>query len=136
MGDAGRCFWGPDGIWSRTTDCCVKAAVGFRALVARQAAAILRLRGLLAEQRAAMAIAEDAIAAGGAPGGAPPPAPPAHPRPPPAAAKRTHDGGGDLTLDEVRPPLRNALKLTKPRSAQPSIGGSLNRSTVYRRMGR
>ena len=85
-GDAGRCFWGPDGIWSRTTDCCVKAAVGFRALVARQAAAILRLRGLLAEQRAAMAIAADAIAAG-APGGAPPPAPPAHPRPPPCRSE-------------------------------------------------
>ena len=84
-GDAGRCFWGPDGIWSRTTDFCVKAAMGFRALVARQAAAILRLRGLLAEQRAAMAIAAEAIGAD-APGGAPPPARPARPRSPAAAA--------------------------------------------------
>jgi hypothetical protein len=50
----------------------------------------LQLRGLLVEQRAAMAIA--AGAAGGAP--------PAHPLPPPAAAKWPHppDGGGDPAL--------------------------------------
>ena len=81
-GDAGRSFWGPDVIWSRTTDFCVKAAAEFQALVAE---AILRLRGLLAEQRAA--IAADAIAAG-APEGAPQPMPPARPRPLPAAEKR------------------------------------------------
>ncbi len=48
---------------------------------------------------------------------------------PPAAAKRPlpPDGGGGLTLDEVRPPLRKALKLTAPRSKQPTIGGGLNR---------
>ncbi len=46
-GDAESSFWGPNVIWRRTTDFCVKAAVGFLALVARQAAAILRLRGLL-----------------------------------------------------------------------------------------
>ena len=91
-GDAGRCFWGPDGIWSRTTDCCVKAAVGFRALVARQAAAILRLRGLLAEQRAGIAIAADAIAAG-TPEDAPQPMPPARPRPLPAAEKAAQRDG-------------------------------------------
>ena len=79
---------------------------------------------LLAEQCEAIAIAA------GVPGGAPQPMPPAHPRPPPAAAKRTHDGGGDLTLDEVRPLLRKALKLTAPRSKHPTIGGGLNRSTA------
>ncbi len=111
-GDAGRCFWGPDGIWSRTTDYFVKAAAGCRALVVRQAAAIRRLRGLLAEQRAAaaapMVIAADPIApfapgqgapeiaaepiAPGVPGAPPPPPPPSSAAavaagPPPANAR-------------------------------------------------
>jgi hypothetical protein len=95
-GDAGRSFWGPDVIWSRTTDFCVKAAAEFQALVA---VAILRLRGLLAEQRAA--IAADAIAAG-TPGGAPQPMPPARSRPLPAAEKRR-----PLPAAATAPPCRS-----------------------------
>ena len=137
-GDAGRCFWGPDGIWSRTTDICVKAAAGFRALVARQAAAILRLRGLLAEQRAAaaahMEIAAEAIAPG-APVGAPP-ARPRPPSPPPAAATAAGPpppAQAAPTLDQLRPLLRAALKIPKPRYQKPTIDGGLNRSTLFRR---
>ena len=69
-GDGGRCFWGPDGIWSRTTNFCVKAAMGFRGLAVRQAAAILRLRCRLAEKRAAAMAVEADVTAPGAPGGA------------------------------------------------------------------
>ncbi len=47
-GDAWLCFRGPGGIWSRTTDVCVKSAAVFRTLVAQQSAVILRLQGLLA----------------------------------------------------------------------------------------
>ena len=80
----------------------------------RQADAILRLRRLLAEERAAaaadMAIEAEAI-------GPPPPA-------------RAHAAP---TLDQVRPLLRSALKIPRPRNERPTIGGDLDRSTVYRR---
>ena len=128
-GDAGRSFWGPDGIWSRTTDFCVKAAVGFRALVARQAAAILRLRGLLrpCSPSSARRSRSRRACRGGRRSLC---RPRAHGPSLPRRRGRTKapDGGGDLTLDEVRPLLRKALKLTTPRSKQPTIGGGLNRS--------
>ena len=126
-GDAGRSFWGPDGIWSRTTDFCVKAAVGFRALVARQAAAILRLRGLLrpCSPSSARRSRSRRACRGGRRSLC---RPRAHGPSLPRRRGRTKapDGGGDLTLDEVRPLLRKALKLTTPRSKQPTIGGGLS----------
>ena len=66
-----------------------------------------------------------------APTRAPPAAPARHPLPPAAAAetgaRAAPDGGGDLTLDQVRPLLLKALKLPMLRSKQPTIGGSLSR---------
>ena len=123
-GDAGRSFWGPDGIWSRTTDFCVKAAVGFRALVARQAAAILRLRGLLrpcSPSSARRSRSRRACRGGRRSLCRPRAHGPFLPRR--RGSTKAPDGGGDLTLDEVRPLLRKALKLTTPRSKQPTIGG-------------
>ena len=50
------------------------------------------------------------------------------------AVRMIHASGDvDLTLDDVRPLLRRALKLSKPRLKQPTIGGGLHRTTVYRR---
>jgi hypothetical protein len=97
------------------------AVTELRALVARQAAAILRLLSHLANLgdggAAPMAIAADA------PGGAPPalnppslpdaaakPPPRAEPPPAPAAQAPDCSGGGNLTLDQVRPLLLKALK--------------------------
>ncbi len=86
-----------------------------------------------------MAIAADL------PGGAPPalnlpslPAAPAKPppraEPPPAPAAQAPDGSsGELTLDQLLPLLRAALKIPKPRNQQPTIDGGLNRSTLFRR---
>ena len=59
---------------------------------------------------------------------APPPAPARPPPPPDAAAepappaRAAPDGGGGLTVDQLVPLLRKALKLSKPRSAKPTIG--------------
>ncbi len=70
----------------------------------------------------------------------PPPPVPARPPPPPAAAaeqappaRAAPDGGGGLSVDQLVPLLCKALKLSKPRSKQPTIGGGLHRSTVYQR---
>jgi hypothetical protein len=85
------------------------------------------------EKRAPMAIAADL------PGGAPPalnlPSLPAAPaKPPPAPAAQAPDGsGGELTLDQLRPLLRAALKIPRPRYQKPTIDGGLNRSTLFRR---
>ncbi len=71
--EAGRGFWGPSGIWTKflaSTRTAVTELRGVRALVARQAAAILRLLIHLANLggggAAPMAIAADL------PGGPPP----------------------------------------------------------------
>jgi len=68
--EAGRGFWGPSGIWTKFLASTRTAVTELRALVARQAAAILRLLSHLANLggggAAPMAIAADA------PGGAPP----------------------------------------------------------------
>ena len=121
-----------------------------RALVARQAAAILRLLNHLAKPGGGAA----AIAAPGAPAPAlapsaatepqpPPPmkaiaparAPPATPaRPPLLPAAASQDSGGDMTLDQVQLILLKALKLPTLRSKQPTIGGSLSRMGRAQRM--
>ena len=180
----GRSFWGPSGIWTKFLASTRTAVTELRALVARQAAAILRLLSHLANLggggAASMAIAADApggappalnlpslpdAAAKPPPSAEPPPAPaaqapdaadalggappalnppslpdaaaksPPRAEPPPAPAAQAPDcsGGGDLTLDQVRPLLRATLKIPKPRSQQPTIGGGLDRSTVFRR---
>ena len=141
--EAGRGFWGPSGIWTKFLASTRTAVTELRALVARQAAAILRLLSHLANLggggAAPMAIAADAP--GGAPPALNPPSlpdaaakPPPRAEPPPAPAAQAPDcSGGDLTLDQVRPLLRAALKIPKPRSQQPTIGGGLDRSTLFRR---
>ena len=86
--ETGRCFWGPNGIWTKFLASARTAITELRALVARQAAAILRLLSHLANLggggAAPMAIAADL------PGGAPPalnlpPLPAAPAKPPPCA---------------------------------------------------
>jgi hypothetical protein len=68
--EAGRCFLGPNGIWTKFLASMRTAVTELRALVARQAAAILRLISRLVNLGGGgatqMAIAADA------PGGAPP----------------------------------------------------------------
>ena len=61
--------------------------------------------------------------------------PPPRAEPPPAQAAQAPDcsGGGNLTLDQLRPLLRAALKIPKPRYQKPTIDGGLNRSTLFRR---
>jgi hypothetical protein len=152
------CFWGPNGMISKFLASARTAVTELRALVSRQATAILRLLSHLANLggggAAPMGIAADA------PGGAPPalnlsslPAaaakPPPRAEPPPAPAAQAPDGseeaglgrrnltsttisqqapdgsGGDLTLDQIRPLLRAALKIPKPRNQQPTIDGGL-----------
>ena len=52
---------------------------------------------------------------------------------PPAPAAQAPDGSGcDLTLDQIRPLLRAALKIPKPRNQQLAINGGLSRSTLFR----
>jgi hypothetical protein len=165
--EAGRSFWGPNGIITKSLASFRAAIEELRALVARQAVAILRLLNHLANPGGGAAPA--AIAAGSAtapaalarpappaaaepqpslemleiatlaPALAPPPAPARPPPPPDAAAepappaRADPDGGGGLTVDQLVPLLCKALKLSKPRSKQPTISGGLHRSTVYRR---
>jgi hypothetical protein len=129
--EAGRRFWGGGKITKS-----LRAAVAeLRALVAKQAAAILRLLNHLANPGGGAAPA--AIAAGSAPAPAalarptpsaaaePQPSPPmleiaalspARPPPPPDTAaepappaRAAPDGGGGLTMDQIRPLLRKAL---------------------------
>ncbi len=135
------CFWGPNGMISKFLASVRTTVTELRALVARQAAAILRLLSHLANLGGGavpMAITADA------PGGAPalnlpslPAAaakPPPLAEPPPASAAEAPDGsGGDLTLDQVWPLLRVALKMPKPRNQQLAIDGGLSRSTLFRR---
>ena len=71
--EEGRCFWGPNGIFTKSLAAMRAAVTELRALVARQAAAILRLLGHLAHLGGGAA-AQRAIAAG-APGSAPGSAP-------------------------------------------------------------
>jgi hypothetical protein len=135
--ETGRCFWGPNGIWTKFLASTRTAVTELRALVARQAAAILRLLSHLANLggggAAPMAIAADLP--GDAPPALNPPSLPAAPaKPPPAPAAQAPDGsGGELTLDQLRPLLRAALKIPKPRYQKPTIDGGLNRSTLFRR---
>ena len=49
-GDAGRCFWGPNGIMTRTLDYFAKATTEFRTFAARKAEAILLLRAAPADR--------------------------------------------------------------------------------------
>ena len=135
-----------------------RAAVAeLRALVARQAAAILRLpNNHLANPGGGAAPA--AIAAGSAPAPAAlaRPAPPAAAEPQPSPPmrgiaalrrrarhrpliprqswlpRRGRPRTAAAAVDQLVPLLRKALKLSKPYS-KPTIGGGLHRVTVYRR---
>ncbi len=121
--------------WMAVTELC--------ALVARQAAAILRLLSHLANL--SCSVAAPMVIAADVQGGALPtlnlpslPAatakPPPRAEPPPAPAAQAPDGsGGDLTLDQVLQLLLAALKIPKPRNQQPTIGGGLDHSTLFRR---
>ena len=131
------CFWGPNGMISKFLASTRTAVTELRALVARQAAAILRLLSHLANLggggAAPMANPLSLAIAADLPGGAPPaldlpslPAaaakPPPRAEPPPAPAAQAPDGsGGELTLDQLRPLLRAALKIPKPRNQQPTV---------------
>jgi hypothetical protein len=46
--ETGQCFWGPNGIWTKFLASTRTAVTELRSLVARQAAAILRLLSHLA----------------------------------------------------------------------------------------
>ena len=102
--ETGRSFWGPSGIWTKFLASTRTAVTELRALVARQAAAILRLLSHLANLggggAAPMAIAADAP--GGAPPALNPPSlpdaaakPPPSAEPPPAPAAQAPDCSGE-----------------------------------------
>ena len=85
--EAGRSFWGPNGIITKSLASFRAAGTELRALVARQAAAILRLLNHVANPGGGAATA--AIAAGSAPA----PAALAHPAPPAAAEQQPSPRG-------------------------------------------
>ena len=115
--EEGRVFLGPNGIFYKSFASTRAAVTELRALVARQAAAILRLLGHLAHlgggAAAPRAIAAGApgSAPGGAPGGALGGTPTALPHPPPAAAAAEpprSDGGARGEAQRPPPPAAAA----------------------------